>query len=74
MVLLRAVVMIHPAGLGGRPLDGHRSHRRGKRLLDRLLGEIDVPEGARQHGDRAPVLLAEHLLDVDGRQRHGHVI
>ena len=41
---------------GGRP----SLHRHGERVLDRLLGDVDVAEVAGQHGDRTAVLLAEH--------------
>ena len=65
MARLQAVVMIQPAGLGhpgGRPpLDG-----RGERLLDRLLGDVDVAEGPDQHRDGAAVLLTEDILDLRG--------
>ena len=41
-------------------------HRRGERVLDRLLGDVDVAEDADQDGHRAAVLLAEHTLDLRG--------
>ena len=63
MARLRAVVMIHPAGLGGSPAAGHRLDRLGERVLDRLLGDVDVAEDAGQDGHRAAVLLAEDALD-----------
>jgi len=34
-----------------------------KRLLDRILGEVDVAEGADQGGDRSAGLLAEDPAD-----------
>ncbi len=34
-----------------------------ERLLDRLLGDVPVPDGADQRGDRAPEVLAERALD-----------
>ena len=37
----------------------------GEGLLDRLLGEVDVAEGADQDRDSAPVLPAEDERDVD---------
>src|SRR5207248_867498 len=44
----------------------------GERLLDRLLGQIDVTEMAGQDGHRAAVLLAEDTIDLRGGQlRHG---
>ncbi len=71
---LRPVVMIQPAALGGRPRDGPALERDGERILDRLLGEVDVAELARQHGHGAAVLLAEHTLDLRGGQlRHAGV-
>jgi hypothetical protein len=52
---------------GGRP----PPDRRGERVLDRLLGDVDVTEDADQDGHRATVLLAEHTLDLRGGQgRH----
>ena len=35
----------------------------GERLLDRVLGEVDVAEGADQDGDRSAGLLAEDPAD-----------
>jgi len=44
---------------------------RGERVLDRLLGEVDVTEDADQDGHRAAVLGAEHTLDIrSGQGRH----
>jgi hypothetical protein len=42
--------------------------RRGERVLDRLLGDIDVTEDTDQDGHRATVLLAEDTLDLRGRE------
>ena len=58
--------MIQPAGLGGSPSDGQRCDRRGERVLDRLLGDVDVAEDADQDRHRAAVLLAEDTLDLRG--------
>jgi hypothetical protein len=45
--------------------------RRGERVLDRLLGDLDVTEDADQDGHRAAVLLAEDTLDLRGGEiRH----
>ena len=55
---LRAVVTIHAPGLAGTPswatLRGDR-----ERLLDGVLGEVEVAERADQDRDRAPELLPE---------------
>src|SRR5581483_7817299 len=42
-------------------------------VLDSFFGEIDVAEGAHQHGHGAAVLLAEHPLDVRFAER-AHVV
>jgi hypothetical protein len=34
-----------------------------ERVLNRILGEIDVTEGADQDGNRAAIFLAEHAGD-----------
>jgi hypothetical protein len=41
-------------------------HRRGERVLDRLLGDVDVTEDADHDGHRAALLLAEHALAASG--------
>ena len=47
--------------------------RLGERVLDRVLGGVDVAEDAGQDGHRAAVLRAEDALDVGGRgPGHGH--
>ena len=38
--------------------------RDGERLLHGLLGEADVADEAREGGDRAAVVVAEHALDL----------
>ena len=54
-----------PAGRARRqPALGPAPHRLGERVLDRLLGDVDVAEDADQDGHRAAVLLAEDTLDV----------
>ena len=63
--------MIQPAGVGGSPSCGQRSEADRERVLDRLLGDVDVAEDADQDGDRAAVLLAEDPLDLGRREgRH----
>jgi hypothetical protein len=50
-------------------------HRRGERVLDRLLGHVDVAEDAHHDGNRASVLVAEHAVDlgsIQGRHAGGH--
>ena len=64
MARLRAVVMIHPAGLGGSPSCGQRAAAVAERVLDGVLGHADVAEDAGEHGDRAAVFLPEHPLDL----------
>jgi hypothetical protein len=44
-------------------------HRCGERVLDRLLGEVEVTEDTNQDGYRVAVLLAEHALDHRGGHR-----
>ena len=61
---LRAVVMIQPAGLGGRPVVGPALQRDHEGVLDRFLGEVDVAEEADQGGHRSSRLGAEDPLDV----------
>ena len=41
-------------------------HGRGERVLDGLLGDVDVAEDPDQDGDRPAVLLAEDPLDLGG--------
>src|ERR1700722_923703 len=48
--------------------------RGGERVLHRLLGEIDVPEDADEHGHRAAMLRAEHAFDLrPGKRRHAAI-
>ena len=42
-------------------------HRDRERLLDRVLGDVEIPEDAGQDGHRPPVLLAEDKLDLGMR-------
>src|SRR5207302_9110459 len=53
------------------PGRGPPLHGRGERVLDRLLGDVDVAEDADQDGHRAPVLLAEDTLDLRRRRLGG---
>ena len=60
---LRAVVMIQASGwrgtLGDRPLlEGHQV-----RVLEALLGQVEVAEHTDQGGDRPPVMIAEQAVD-----------
>ena len=64
MARLRAVVMIQPPGFGGTPVSGQRLDRDDERLLDRLLGDVDVAEEADQGRDRPAGLLPEDPLDA----------
>ena len=61
---LRAVVVIQPPGLGGTPSARPLAQGDGERLLDRILGDVDVAEGADQGGDRSAGLLAEDPADL----------
>ena len=63
MARLRAVVMSQAAGFARHavarpPLEGD-----GRRVLQRVLGAVDVAEGACQDRDGAPVPLAEGARD-----------
>ena len=60
--------MIQPAGLGRQARRRPALHRRGEGVLDRVLGDVDVPEDADQDGHGASVLLAEDSLDLGDRQ------
>ena len=63
MARLRAVVVIQAPGLSGMPRCRPRLERGDERLLDRLLGEIEVAEDADEGRDRSPGLLAEQAID-----------
>ena len=60
---LRAVVVIQAPGLSGTPRTGQRLEGGDERVLDRLLGEVEVAEDADQRRDRATLLLAEEAVD-----------
>ena len=64
MARLRAVVVIQPPGLGGRPSRRPPAQRDGERVLDRILGDVDVAEDADQGGHRSAGLLAKDLADL----------
>ena len=61
---LRAVVVIQPPGLGGRPSRRPPAQGDGERLLHRVLGDVDVAEDADQGGHRSAGLLAEDPADL----------
>ena len=65
--------MIHAPGLSGTPRSGHDLERRDERLLDRLLGEVEVAEDADERRDGPPLFLAEQAVDdgvrIDGRRQ-----
>ena len=63
MARLRAVVTIHPPGLGGTPSDGHRATATVNASWTDFLGGVDIAEEADQGGDAATVLAAEDSLD-----------
>ncbi|WP_348994579.1 hypothetical protein [Arthrobacter sp. AL12] len=64
-----AVVMIQPAGLGGRPGEGPVPDGEREGFLDGVLGGVDFPEDAGQDGDGPPVLLPEDAGNVRLRRR-----
>jgi hypothetical protein len=51
------------ARVGRQAVARPRAQGDGERLLDCVLGEVDVPEGADQRGDRSAGLLAEDPAD-----------
>ena len=56
-------VVIQAPGLSGTPSLGPALERDDERLLDRLLGEVEVAEDADQGGDRPPRLVPEQAVD-----------
>ena len=69
----RAVVVIHAAGVVRDAADRPRLERGDERVLDRLLGEVEVAEHADERRDRPSLLLAEQAVDdlvrgLGGRQ------
>ena len=55
--------MIQAPGLAGTPRAGQRLQRGDERVLDGLLGEVEVAEHADQRRDRPALLLAEEAVD-----------
>jgi len=50
---------------------GPSLHGNGERILNRLLGDVDVAEVAHQDRDGAAVLFAKHTFDLrSGEGRH----
>lgn len=68
MARLWTVVMIQPAGLGGRP-SVPPLERDLERVSNRFFGNVDIAEEADQAGDRTPRLAAEHAADLRGIDR-----
>jgi hypothetical protein len=64
MASLRAVVVIQPPGLGGRPSHGQIAQGDGERLLHGILGDVDVAEDADQGGHGSAGRLAEDPVDL----------
>ena len=63
MALWRAVWMIQARGLSGTPDERPLVHRRRKRFLRRLFGQIEIADQADQRGDDAAPIRAIDLLD-----------
>ena len=57
------------AGVVGDPRSGHIRSACDERLLDRVLGQVEVAEDADQGRDRPPLLLAEQAVDDALRSR-----
>ena len=71
---LRAVVVIHAPGLSGTPRTRPGLEGRDERVLDGLLGEVEVAEDADQRRDRPSLFLAEQAVDerrARAARRHG---
>ena len=60
---LRETRVIQAAGFAGMPSSGQRSERRRERLLNGVLGGIEVAENADQGRDRPPRLTPEQAID-----------
>jgi hypothetical protein len=54
------------ARVGRRPVPGPALERDRERVLDRVLGGVEVPEDADQRGDRPPRLAPEQAVDLAG--------
>ena len=61
--MLRAVVVIHAAGLRRHPVARPSLERDDEGVLDGLLGAVEVAERPRQDGDRLPGLAPEQAVD-----------
>ena len=59
----RAVVVIHAPGIGRDAALRPRLERADERVLDRLLGEVEVARHPDQRRDRPALLLAEQPID-----------
>jgi hypothetical protein len=53
-------------GIGGHAVAGPALERDRERVLDRLLGAIEVAERASEDGDRLSRLAAEQAVEVSG--------
>ena len=63
---------IHAAGLAGHAVARPALERDRERVLDRLLGAVEVAQRAGEHGDRLPRLAPEQAVeDVGGRRSSG---
>ncbi len=60
---LRAVVVIQAPGLSGTPRDRPGLERADERILDGLLGEVEVAGHPDERGDGPALLLAEQAVD-----------
>ena len=59
-------MVIQAPGFAGGPSRGHRSSAVEPRLLDRVLGEVEVAEDPDQGGDRPSRLSPEQAVDGSG--------
>ena len=59
----RAATVIQAPGFFGTPSLGHGGHGRGERVLDRVLGELEVAHVTDQRRQDRGALLAERGLD-----------
>ena len=67
IALRRAVTVIQAPGFAGTPSAPQRRDRGGERVLNRVLGELEVAELADQGRDDRALLLAKGTLDRRGR-------
>ena len=61
------------AGICGNAVPGPALERDDERLLDRLLGGVEVPEDPDQGRDRTPGLVPEGAVDDPGRRLYDEV-